>query len=201
MKAVFGQSPQARFWDWFQRNAERLLHFEAEQEALFAELSAELMRVHKGLTFELGPLQHGQREFILSADGIRKRLSVVQALVDAAPPLPGWKITAFRQRKSLDLRIRLGESELGADDIWFASQTEGQQTGLRLYIRGLGEANRREMLQLAFILLDCALGEYDVATRVGSIEFHPLPPDPAARDLRPLPELRELFPSFRPVSG
>jgi hypothetical protein len=193
MNRLGRQSAQARFWDWFQRNSERLLHFEAEQEALFAELSAELMRVHKGLTFELGPLQDGQREFILSADGIRKVLPVVQVLVDAAPPLPGWKILAFRQRKPLDLTIRLGGSELGADDIWFESQPEGQHTGLRLYIRGLGEANRRDLLQLAFIFLDCALGEYDVATRVGSIEFHPLPPDPAARGLRPLLEVRELF--------
>ena len=61
-------------------------------------------------------------------------------------------------------------------------------------IRGLDDDNRQELIQLAFILLDCALGEYDVATRVGSIELHPLPEDFAERGLQPLPALRDLFP-------
>lgn len=191
---LFGQTSQKRFWEWFRRNSERLFHFEQDQEAVFAELSGALARVSKGLTFEIGvEVKGGQREFIVSADGIRELFPVVQRLVAAAPALPGWTIVAFRQPKSLDFSIRIGEHELGADDVWFSATPEGERTALTLYVRGLTDENRRALAPAVFLLLDSAVGEYNVATKVCGIDSRPLPEDPAALGLQPLPALRELM--------
>ena len=192
MELVSLQRKCERFWEWFQRNSERLGHFEADPESLFAELSGELARVHKGLTFEIGPEEAGRREFVISADGIRQVFPAVERLVAAAPPLPGWAVVAFRQPKSLDVSIQIGDYQLGAEDVWFSAAPEGNRTALRLYVRGYTAENRKLLGQAAFLLLDSALGEYVVETRVGAIAFNPLPADPAAAGLQPLASIREV---------
>jgi hypothetical protein len=182
-------SPEAKFWDWFAANSERLANFEADQERIFDELAAELEKVHEGLTFEFGPEEPDGREFVVSADGIRERFPAVIRLVEAAPDLPGWKIIAFRQPKSMDYSLEYGGYELSPDDIWFAAEPDGDRVGLNLYIKGLSRANERVATGAAFFLLDGALGEYDVETKIGFIEFKPLPSKPASRGLQPLREL------------
>jgi hypothetical protein len=189
---LFSRNPRERFWEWFGHNSGRLFRFEADRDAVFAELSGELARVSKGLTFEIGEEKAGQREFVVSADGIRELFPAVQKLVAAAPPLPGWTIVAFRQPKSLDFTIQLGEHELGADDVWFSAAPEGERVGLTLYVRGLTDDNRHLLGPAVFLLLDSAVGEYNVETKVGAIDSRPLPEDPAAQGLQPLPALRDL---------
>ena len=49
---------------------------------------------------------------------------------------------------------------------------------------------------VCFLMLDCALGEYDVETRIGPITTHLLPPDPVGKGLKPflmLPEESDAF--------
>jgi hypothetical protein len=183
----------ARFWEWFQRNSDRLYHFETDQESVFAELSGELARVHRGLAFEFGPEEGGRREFVVSADGIRAVFPAVQELVRAAPPLPGWKITAFRPPRGLDMSITIGAYSLSADDVWFAPRPAGRRIGLRLHVRGLNKRNEGLLGQAAFILLDSAIGEYAAGTRVGPVELRPLPDDPAAQGLHPLVAIGEVL--------
>ncbi len=190
-------SRESRFWDWFQKNSDQLFHLDIDQPGLLDELSAQLNRVYKGLTFELGPVEGGKREFIISADGIRERFPAVRRLVDAAPALPDWTIVAFRPPKDLDLVVQVGAYRLGADDVWFASLPDRDHVGLALYLRGFTKQNEPVLAQAAFILLDSALGEYDVETRVGKIELHPLPEDPVGRGLRPFREIREAMEETR----
>jgi hypothetical protein len=189
------ESPESRFWQWFAANSDRLQRFQEDQEQLFDELGTELNRVHAGLTFEFGPVEEGRRHFVVSADGIRDRFPAVERLVAAAPDLPGWNILPFRQRVGTELTIQYGDIELGAEDIWFTAEPQGDRVNLTLYVRGLPPKfppGRRKMHQgAAFILLDAALGEYDTEMKVGGIDWKPLPKDPAAEGLRPFPELPE----------
>src|SRR5689334_6398671 len=64
-------SPSRRFWSWFSANDDRLFDFERDQKAVFDELAAQLVRVHPDLTFELGPVRDGRRDFVVSAGGIK----------------------------------------------------------------------------------------------------------------------------------
>jgi hypothetical protein len=48
----------------------------------------------------------------------------------------------------------------------------------------------------SFLLLDNALGEYDVEMKTGFIERHALPQEPEQRGLKPFNELPHTFDAF-----
>lgn len=190
MRLLKRGTPGARFWKWFVANSERLFYFEREQERIFDELQTQLHRVAVGLTFEIGQIDHGKREFVVSADGIPELFPHVEKLVAAAPPLTQWQVTAFRRPMPIGFVIKMEGLQLGPDDIWFMAEPDGDLTGLVLYIRDLDATNDAILGNAAYILLDTALGEYAVETLVGFVERRPLPADPAASGLRPFREIR-----------
>jgi hypothetical protein len=183
------KSREEAFWEWFKANAHLVREAETGQEDILHALYSQLNKVQKGLTFELGPISDNQREFIISADGIRERFPAVQKLVAAAPEFPDWEIIAFRQPKGFDGRVQFGDIELSPEDIWFSAHPEGNLTGLKIFLRGLSEQNKQALAGAAFILLDSILGEYALETRVGTIEWEPLPHDPEGRGLKQLKDL------------
>ncbi len=184
-------SAENRFWAWFQKNSDRLFQFERDQDRVFDDLAAALQRVNPHLTFEFGPVLDGRREFVVSAGGIHEAFPAVRALTSAAPSLSTWQIIPFRQPKSLGLTVHFGDTKLGADDIYFEHEPDGDRIGLRLHVRGYGPETEEVLGQAAFILLDNALGEYVVETRVGYIDLQPLPEPPD--DLEPFGNIRTVF--------
>ena len=186
-------SAEERFWQWFEQNSNRLFAFETDRDCVFRDLTAALHKVHEGLTFEFGPVQDDKREFIVSADGIRERFPAVQRLVAAAPAMSRWTVIPFRPPKDIGSVIEYDGHRVGPDDVWFRSEADGDRIGLTLYVRGLTEENTRTVGGATFILLDNALGEFAVETRVGFIEWKGLPDDPEAAGLQPFPAIRAVF--------
>lgn len=188
------KTPEERFWNWFTLNSRRLFRFETNQEQIFDELSEQLAKLSETLCFELGPVQNGRREFIISADGDKAAFPAVRALVAAAPSYSEWVIIPFRPPKNLDdyPGVVFGDVTLSVDDVWFSYQTEEAVIHLDLYIRGYRAENERELGGAAYLLLDSALGEYAVETYVGGIARHALPADPADHGLRPLREITDI---------
>jgi len=205
---LFGPKEGARereFWEWFAANEARYRAFVPggpERDALFAELTRRLGRVRRGVRFAFDAPDEANpdepRELVLSADGNRDLFPAVRRLADAAPPpdaLPGWKVVAFRPRVRdlAGVALLLGETVIGADDLWLALKPRGDRIDLDLYLRGLLEASEREIQKACLLLLDYALGEYDVGTKVGALDIHALPEDPAGSGLIPYPRLPEEF--------
>lgn len=190
--ALFQKSTrEERFWKWFAEHSQQLFEFEADRDRVFAQLSRELSRVEKGLTFEFGPVTDARREFIISANGIRARFPAVQSLAAAAPSFPEWVIIPFRPPKDLTQfrSIRINAVSISLDDVWFSYELSDSRMNLEIFIRGLTAQNERELAGAGFLLLDLALGEYVVATRIGGIAWRPLPPAPEAEQLLPLAEI------------
>jgi hypothetical protein len=151
--------------------------------------------VDKGLRFEFGPVKDGQREFVISANGIGAVFPAVKQLVAAAPSLPKWTIIAFRQPKKdlKDCTLDFEGVKLGEQDIWFKDEPEGDKIGLILYIRGFkSDEETQSIAGASFLFLDMTIGEYLVVTRIGSIDRRPLPSDPKSLKLKPLGDLREV---------
>ncbi len=176
------------FWKWFQQNASALSQTKDFEGPLFSELSNRLASIRSGLVWELA-LHGKERELTISADGDRQLFPVVKKLVASAPSIPGWRVNAFRQRRPLDFAYRSGNTSLAADAIKFAlSGPRDGKMDIDLYIDNYGKGDE-QIPRGAFILLDAAIGEYDMETKIGAIDFRASGEVPIGVAIKPLREL------------
>jgi hypothetical protein len=86
------------------------------------------------------------------------------------PLLNKWTIKKFRQRGDISLIITKNDITLYHENIRYLLFPYENKIGLFLYMKGFNE-NKDAFIDLAFLFLDNALGEYDVVTKIGGIEF------------------------------
>lgn len=186
-------SPETEFWKWFNANETKLFDFERDQEATFDRLAAEMHKVDGDLSFEFGPKEHGKREFVISAGGIVRAFPKVEMLYAAAPVLPRWTIIKFRPRRE-PFDIQVADKNVRAAEVFAIVRPEGDKVSLTLMIPGYTTAEHTAYATIGYLFLDQALGEFDVETRVGQIDFQaPSNPMPDARPLRELPAIFDTY--------
>ena len=100
-----------------------------------------------------------------------------------------WQVVAFRPRRSVGARIKARDIELSGDQIWYRWEPTADRMRLALFIESLSDENADMMCAASYVLLDMALGEYDAATKIASVEHYPLTAETIGPALRPLREL------------
>lgn len=189
------------FWNWFSSNRERIYKFEDNQEEIFDELSGKLKEIDSNIVFEFSKIRKDStREFTISADGITASFPAVIKLVEKAPKLKRWEIKAFRQRNlGDDLEIIYGDSlKIAYDDIYFRYRKNSGKLDIELNIRNYRESP--EMTNASYILLDGLIGEYDMQTKIGSIEWRKL--EETKKDsLYKIIKLRKIVDDLKPNSA
>ncbi|MGV3620987.1 MAG: hypothetical protein ACO1OB_09220 [Archangium sp.] len=176
----------ADFWKWVGAHVAELKAVKTGQEPVVTELSAELEKAAPGLVFELG-VGTDPFEFVISADGIKDRFDDVKRLTGNAPQIPGMKVIAFRPRKTIDgFEMHIGSLQLAAADVKYVSRQSDGKTSLDLYVEGFNAETKEDVTRAGFVLLDATIGEYDMETKIGAIEFHGMP---APEGSKPLPSL------------
>lgn len=190
--AVVPPTPEQTFWRWFQAHARQVATIHSGKEPIADELAQRLEEFQSGLSYEVsGPDKKGDRELVISADGIRERFPAVQRLVSAAPVIPGWRIVAFRQRHPES--VKLGDRVITPKDFWIrVSNRDDGRVDLTPFAQVTSEADQTELDQALFLMLDSVLGEYDTETYVAGLDpVEPLVGDggTVAPDLRPLTDL------------
>lgn len=150
-----------------------IFNFEKDQEEIFDILIHELSKVHPDLTFEFWPiLKNNQREFVISAGWIKKAFPAVENLYNSSPKLEKWIITKFRpRRKPLHSEIRFADRAIKIEDISFNLYEDNGKVGIQFFIKDFNKDEYKIFAQVGYLYLDSALGEYDVETKVGFIEF------------------------------
>lgn len=166
-------SAESGFWDWFQEHEEELLHFERDQEAIFDRLARALGEVDEDLTFEFGPLTEGKREFVISAGGLKRAFASVERLHSVRPSLRYFEVIAFRPRRAIVHDIEYGDLQIRASEVYFhlCRDDDPRKIGILLFLPGYGAERETEYQQIGYLMLDEALGEYDVESYVGFIEM------------------------------
>lgn len=164
-------TPQQQFWNWFQAN-EASLRTVVDQPEGLGKVFAKLAEVDANLTCEVGKLSEGQFDFVVSCGGISEGIPAVQALCAAAPAIPDWQVTAFKQPKNMDWSIRLGEMEINPLEVraWFDDE-DPNRVDVALLFPAYDEEWHDAFGNITFILLDNLIGEYGVMTRIGGVEF------------------------------
>lgn len=174
MLSLLFRNKEAKFWDWFQENENRLFNFKKEQEVILNELSNQLIKVNDNLTFELSHnLKDGKREFILSAAGIKSAFPAVEKLCSKAPCLDRWDIIKYRQRRDSISDITYSDKKVQAEDVYFAffKDENPKKIALILFFKDYKDTEEIIWGQIGYLFLDEALGEYDVEDKVGAIKF------------------------------
>lgn len=188
------------FWRWFERNEDRIFRFEKDQESIFNDIKKEIRRVDPDLCFEISSEKEGKREFVVSAGGIRTAFPSVTALCNAKPHLSRWIVISFRQRMTQIMSIEIGGITVNPDEVMISYAEDEGKVAVIVYIPGVGNGSAQDKIpfqQAMYLMLDQAVGEFDVETKISSIELadpseHP---DLARLPLAELPKIVNQLPS------
>ena len=192
-------SQLSEFWTWFQLSEKDFRSTTGFDEAYGEDLSFRLSSIEPGLVYEISIPKEGQKELIISADGISDLIPVVRQLVESAPRLSDWKIIAFRPRLDdyTGFKLDYGELTFNPRDIWCYSRIDDGHFDLIIYHPNYSESDRDLIVSGSYVLLDMALGELDVMTGIRYIDHQALPADPASEGLYPFEKLRDAFDTYK----
>jgi hypothetical protein len=187
-------SPEEKFWEWFVSYENELFDLERNQENVFSQLQKALSEVNPDLTFEFGPIENGVRDFVISADGLKAAFPAVEKLYSCAPYSNKWRFIKFRPRR-MPATVQIGTLTLESIDLNVVLEKDGQKIGLTIFGKGYKGNDDKQFQQAAFIMLDGILGEFDMETKVGFIEFRCFE-TPSALTKVTLEQLPEVFDNF-----
>ncbi|WP_059173370.1 hypothetical protein [Bacillus sp. FJAT-27445] len=188
-------SPELKFWNWFKDHSENYYKIsDYDREELYDLFQTKLQKVHKDLAFEFSetPDEDGKQELIISADGVRQLIPIVLKLINAAPDLEKWKITAFRQRME-GMEINFNGYKINEDKVFFTYDFISDKKYININI--FTENFKTEMKGALYLLLDNCIGEYEVMTKVGNISFEEL--NDSKGEIPPISKLYELIEEIR----
>lgn len=180
------------FWRWFEKNAAKIrIGVDAQDhEVIIRQLGEQIAKARPGVVHEIGMPDDDTVELIFSADGFWDAIPGVLALINGAPRIEGFVFTAFRPRRPAPSLIVL-DQDVAGDDLHYLSSLDGDRMDLTVFVPGDGDDRARATI--GFLMLDQALGEYDVMTGLGRIDFVGEPLEGA----KPLTALAEEFDAFR----
>ena len=171
---IFGSTPELKFWKWFESNNEMLFSFEQNQEPIFNKLSEAMSQVNPELTFEFSPIrENGKREFVISAGGIKSAFPAVEKLFESAPELERWSFIKYRPRRNPLNDLTYEGKSISATEVHYNlyNDEDENKVGIIIFLDGYNEEQHNIYGNLGYLFLDEALGEYDVETKLGFIEF------------------------------
>ncbi|MGE0332556.1 MAG: DUF695 domain-containing protein [Ramlibacter sp.] len=133
-------------------------------------------------------------ELIVTAHGRIDRFQVLNDLVAAAPSLKHHAVRAFRERTAHpDFPMRMDGFELSTSEVLITCGQDNGQAALEIrFDREIPQDYRDHARNMAFIMIDHVLGEYDFAVKVGAVDFVEESIDPAAK-WTPLSGLQPVF--------
>lgn len=167
------KDPVADFWDYFVAIAPDIVAAGRPINSHINGIGKKLDAIHKRIAWQIGPAE-GAWSLEISADGVHEMVPHVMRIVEAAPEIPGWKVHAFRQRVGVPTTLEMNGMAFDPHKIFFTSLVEGDKVDLVFYVDGLNALNREPWIGAIFIYLDSLVGEFDVMTKIGAIDFLPL---------------------------
>lgn len=183
----------AAFWRDFSE-AETTLRAQPLRERV-ESANAIIERHWSGLALEMsGGEDDAVVDLIVTAHGSTENFPLLMQVVAAAPALQGYRVRAFRERTTEpDFPIGMDGFELATSDVLIACGQDDGQAALEIrFNREIPSDYLDHARNMAFIMLDHVLGEYDFAVKVGAVDFVEEASDP----LTPWIPLSQLAPVF-----
>ncbi|MBJ6118107.1 DUF695 domain-containing protein [Pontibacter sp. BT310] len=165
------------FWAWFQKN-ERAFYQVVKNEGnlerdFFDKLSPKLADLKDGFFFLTGMYDDNTAELVLTADGTVRNFVFVEELVDAAPQIGNWRITAHKPAMpSEDFGINMQGYTFSAETLHFypnLNPNYPDEIDITIVYDDFNEENKAAITNGVYIFLDNYLGELESATIIDNI--------------------------------
>ena len=131
-------------------------------------------------------------EIIITANWVKDLFPVVEDIVRRAPNIPGWTITAFRQRGLVPDNVEIEGVTYEMERFFFVPYTDGFELDVQVCIPGYEEETERAA---ASSMINLLLGEYDSLIKVRRYYFDTIE-GMDEDDLYPLSELPAVVDHF-----
>ncbi len=176
-----------RFWSWFVLRASKGSLDETS-------LKERLKKLCDDVHFETVATA-ASNELILSANGVRDIVPVVEEILSGAPKIPNWTFTAFRKRKPIT-EISEGIS-FDLTGIYFIPYTSGFDLKIVIFSNWPDDEFDAEAFKNMLIEL---IGEYDFAMNLTGYYLEHMEAVGDERDLIPITELPAVMDEFHTLS-
>ena len=183
LKNIFGKKDEPiksynDFWNWFikyEKDFSKVVNNRNEiEKGFFDKLSPKLAELKEGYFFLSGMYDDNTVELVLTADGNTKNIVFVEELVNSAPNIEGWKITAHKPAMSIEnVNITMAGFEFSQKNInFYANEFKDypDEIDITLVHDELTEENKKQITNGSYIFLDNYLGELDFVNNIDTLK-------------------------------
>ena len=135
---------------------------DAEANKILIQLDNNLKTYSSGIDFELEDITTEGRELVFTASGDEDYFEDVIVLVQTAPIMDFWKITAFAQPKGKNQQMEFENIKLASNNLLFLpmdSEEIKDKIGVQISAKGLNKNDNT--LSCAYLLCEKMIGEYN----------------------------------------
>jgi hypothetical protein len=172
----------AEFWGWFPTVADRFFEtIEAgDCEKLTNEVGKQCDMLLPTMAWVFGPGENNGHSFTVSGEGVVAKQLLAEYWQSRAPEIKGWTFYGSRQPASEESLTGLAiavEKQKSVDTTGFLIKTnvdaEEERVDIVAWHPSLALVPEEHHLQILFLLLDEAMGEFGTETWIGKIAIEP----------------------------
>ncbi|WP_343614169.1 DUF695 domain-containing protein [Flavobacterium sp.] len=185
------------FWNWFLKKEKEFFKIVKNRgnihQGFFEKLAPKLDEVHYGIYFLTGMFDDNTVELILTPDGAIRNIYAIEELVNAAPKMVGWKITALKPASDIkDVGIEYENFKFDKENLKFYPNIhEGypDEIDLTIVYDGFVEEEKGKVTNGVYIFLDNYLGELNSLTLIDNMNV--VGPNEISEELIPIEKLKD----------
>jgi hypothetical protein len=187
------------FWNWFVQNEQKFYKVIKDQgninKVFFDKLAPKLNELKDGFWFLAGMFEDNTAELILTADGVIKNIAFIEELVESAPKMNNWKITALKQPSALNqFGIEMDGYKFDESKMNFYStdhKSMPDEIDITITHQDFNEENRAIITNGVYLALDNSLGELNSVTTIDNVNI--INQKDATKELIPLEKLKDFL--------
>ncbi|MCV2487393.1 DUF695 domain-containing protein [Flavobacterium sp. SH_e] len=185
------------FWNWFLKQEKEFFKIVKNRENIhqgfFEKLAPKLDEIHFGIYFLTGMFDDNTVELILTPDGAIRNIYAIEELVNAAPQIDGWKITALKPSSDVqNIGIDYENFKFDKDNLKFypnVHEDYPDEIDLIIVYDDFIEEKRAAVTNGVYIFLDNYLGELHSVTLIDNMKV--IGPDAISEELIPIEKLKD----------
>jgi hypothetical protein len=162
------------FWDWVTAHRSELLEGAPRRQSAIDHLADLLHQYDPTLGFEIQGAVEQTLEITITALGNAESFPSVRTLVEAATESNDLTPIAFRQPEGPEFELEAHGRVFSPDNVWFEpmrGKDDPASLGLQFFFQDGDDLPISVREELARLMLQAILGEYEAATRINHIQI------------------------------